>query len=340
MHNTLRRTVTVVAIAAGLFGSSTSLSVAAPGNGNFPCAPGKSNPVNYCDAQVGQLVEVALADLHPTQPSLGHDEVAYKLGRYTLGKDAINKQFDDWCEANGQKEAASAGPGARLSDPGSFTCKVALGAETPATIDPMKTAVVGPKGELYLTDGHHTFTSFWETPGAGPSTRVRVRITGNLSDQNPAAFWQTMQQKGWTWLRNAADQPISPQQLPRQLGLSQFGNDPYRAALYFARDISFTQGGSSPAFQEFYWGRWLRAQTDPALRPEGANIADHAAFVTLVRNIATAMVALAPGAVVSDGMTAAALGKMDAFDEKEFTKLSKPYSDAKPGKLAYVFEYK
>ncbi len=338
MHPTLRRTVTMVAIAAGLFGSSTSLSQAAPGD--VPCAPGNSNPVNYCDAKVDQLVEVSLADLHPTQPSLGHDEVFYKLGRYTLGKDAINKQFDDWCEANGQGSAASAAPGATLLDRNSFTCKVAVGAETAATIDPMKTAVVGPMGQLYLTDGHHTFTSFTETPGAGPNTRVRVRITGNLADQTPAAFWQTMRQKGWTWLRDAADQPIVPQQLPTKLGLPQFGNDPYRAALYFARDISFTQGGSSPAFQEFYWGRWLRAQTNPALRPEGANIADHAAYLTLVRNIATAMVALDPNAVVSDGKTAAELGKMDAFGEKEFAKLSKPYSDEKPGKLAYVLEYR
>ncbi|MFD3593773.1 ParB/Srx family N-terminal domain-containing protein [Nocardia sp. NPDC058640] len=339
MHTTLRRTVTMVAIAAGLFGSTTTLTQAQPGNGNFPCAPGNSNPGNYCDAKVDQLVEVSLADLHPTQPSLGHDEVFYKLGRYTQGKDAINKQFDDWCEDNGQKEAASANPGARLSDPSSFSCKVALGAETPATIAKMKTAVVGPHGDLYLTDGHHSFTAYTETPGAGPNTRIRVRITGNLSDQNPAAFWQTMQQKGWTWLRNAADQPITPQQLPTKLGLAQFGNDPYRAALYFARDISYTQDGG-PAFQEFYWGRWLRAQTDPALRPEGANIADHAAYLQLIRNIATAMVALDPNAVVSDGKTAAQLGKMAAFNEKEFAKLAKPFSDEKPGKLAYMLAFK
>ncbi|GGK53972.1 ParB/Srx family N-terminal domain-containing protein [Nocardia camponoti] len=338
MHHTLRRTATVVALAAGLFGSVISTATADPANGNFPCAPGNSNPTNYCDAKEGDLVDTTLTQLRPTQPSLGHDEVFYKLGRYTKGKDAINKQFDDWCESAGLKQAASAPAGARLSDPSSFTCAVARGSETPATIEPMKTAVVGPHGQLYLTDGHHTFTSFLET--AGPNTPVRVRITGNLSKENPAAFWQTMQAKGWTWLRDANDNPIQPNQLPQSLGLANFGNDPYRAALYFARDISYSQGGGAPAFQEFYWGRWLRAQTDPAVNPRTANLNDHAAYLALVRAIATKMVALDGNAQVTDGFTASALGKLPAFDEKEFAKLAKPYEEAKPGKLAYVFAYR
>jgi hypothetical protein len=71
----------------------------------------------YLCAQAGDMVDVRIGDVLPTQPSLGYDEVYYKLGRYTLGKDAINKKFDDWCEASGLVPAAWVNPGARLDDP-------------------------------------------------------------------------------------------------------------------------------------------------------------------------------------------------------------------------------
>jgi hypothetical protein len=50
-------------------------------------------------------------------------------------------------------------------------------------------------------------------------------------------------------------------------------------------------------------------------------------------------------AVVDSGFTAAELGALGqwndgkAADKGEFDKLSKPYADAKPGKLAYALEY-
>ncbi|GEM33645.1 lipoprotein [Nocardia neocaledoniensis NBRC 108232] len=342
MRNTPGRRLLVAVLASlGLVISTGSLAHSAPERDLFPCGVGNgSTTARYCDLAAGDLVEISLAELRPTQPSLGHDEVFYKLGRYTLGKDAVNKRFDDWCEANGQREVLTAQPAAKLSDPATFTCAVPVGSETPQTTGPMKTAVVGPGGQLYLTDGHHTFTSFWETPDGGPNLRVRVRITGNLSGLNPAAFWQTMQEKGWTWLRDAADRPISPHQLPQRLGLSEFGDDRYRAALYFARDIGFSQDADSPAFQEFYWGRWLRAQSDPAVQPDHTDRTDLGAYLTLIRSISTAIVALDNGAQVSDGHTAESLGKLSAFDSKEFAKLSRPYTDDKPGKLAYALQYK
>jgi hypothetical protein len=49
---------------------------------------------------------------------------------------------------------------------------------------------------------------------------------------------------------------------------------------------------------------------------------------------------------VSDGRNALELGKLSpwnagkAASAGEFAKLSKPYSDAKPGKIAYALEYK
>ena len=89
--------------------------------GSFSGSAGGSE---YLCAKEGDLLDVRIGDVHATQPSLGYDEVYYKLGRYTLGKDTINKKFDDWCEANGQIQAATATAASTLKDPSSFTCQL------------------------------------------------------------------------------------------------------------------------------------------------------------------------------------------------------------------------
>ena len=329
-----RRGVAGVLAVIGLVACSTQ--AAAP-PGELTCAP---QNIRYCRAGVGDLVDTTLAELHPTQPSLGYDEVFYRLGRYTRGKDTPNKLFDDWCAANGQQGAKSAKPGATVSDPTSFTCQVAVGAETPTSLAQMKTAVIGPGGQLYLTDGHHTMTTFWEVPGGGPSTHVRLRITGNLSKLAPDAFWATMAAKGWTWLRDVTGNPVTPEQLPNTLGLHQFADDKYRGMLFFARDIGYAQNDSSPPFQEFYWGQWLRSRTDPGLRLENFDLTDLPSYLTLIANVSHAIVALPDTTDIANGRNARELGKLDAFGQKAFDALSQPYTAAKPGKLAYAVLFK
>jgi len=319
-----------------LAGSACSSHTASP-PGALACAPQNTR---YCRAAVGDLVDTTLAELHPTQPSLGYDEVFYRLGRYTRGKDTPSKLFDDWCAANGQRGVKFAKPGAMVSDPASFTCAVAVGAETAGTIASMKTAVIGPGGQLYLTDGHHTLTAFWEVPGGGPNTHVRLKITSNLSNLAPDAFWHAMQTNGWTWLRDVNGNPVTPDQLPANLGLNQFGNDKYRGVLFFVRDIGYAQDDDSPAFQEFHWGQWLRGQTDPGLRLETFDLNSLGSYLTLVGNVAKAIVALPDTADIGNGRNAHELGKLGAFGQKAFDALSQPYSAAKPGKLAYAILYK
>lgn len=298
-----------------------------------------------CSAKAGDLLSVTLSEFLPTQPSLGYDEVYYKLGRYKLGKDAINKRFDDWCEANGQEAAATTPAGATIKDANTFSCKVAIGAESQSNKDVMKTAVIGPRGRAYLTDGHHTFTSFYETADGGPNVKVRVLIQANLSALSEADFWTEMQQRQWTWLRDASDSPITPGQLPTSLGLAKFANDPYRAALYFGRDIGYQQLSTSTSiFQEFYWGRWLRAH--PTIKLANYDMKDLNSYLTLVKAFTQAQTAMPDAAIVSDGKTALQLGKLQSWNSGaaetagEYAKLTKPYSDSKPGKLAYALEYK
>jgi hypothetical protein len=325
----------------------TALSVASflsgcGGGDDYSCVSNAESgaALARCSAKTDDLIEVTLAEVRPTQPSLGYDEVYYKLGRYsTAGKDAVNKRFADWCEANGQLDAAIAPAGATIKDSKTFTCKLAIGAETAESRGLMKTAVIGPKGIAYLTDGHHTFTSFLETPDGGAAVKVRVRVPANLSNMSEAAFWQEMEKQQYTWLRDTDDKPITPQQLPTSVGLKNFGNDPYRGALYFARDVGYEQRPENATFLEFYWGKWLRANTN--INFASYNQKDLTSYLALVEKISKAQAALANTDVVSEGKTAQQLGKLATWDSKgEFAKLSQPYSASKPGKIAYALEYK
>lgn len=294
----------------------------------------------YCAAKAGDLLEVRLGDLRPTQPSLGYDEVYYRLGRYTLGPDPRHEMFDAWCATNGQKAIGSLGTAPSIADPSSFDCEVPVGAETPETTAAMKTGVIGPGGQVFLTDGHHTLTSFWEAPGGGPDTRIRLKITGNLSTLEAGDFWRQMQDRGWTWLRDVDGKPVDPQQLPTSLGLKQFVNDQYRGTLYFVRDVGYEQDDNSPAFQEFYWGQWLRSKAEPGLSPGDADLTEMSSYLSLVAGIGRAIVALPADADVAGGRTAAELGRLTEFGQKAFDALSRPVDSPKPGKLALSLAYK
>lgn len=302
-----------------------------------PCPPQNAR---YCAAATGDLLDVRLADLKPTQPSLGYDEVYYRLGRYTLGPDPRRELLDAWCATNGQIGLKSAGADASIVNPASFDCAVPVGSETSESIATMKTGVIGPGGQVYLTDGHHTLTSFWEVPGGGPETRMRLRITSNMSTLGMSDFWRQMRDRGWAWLQDVNSKPVEPQQLPVSLGLKQFANDQYRGTLYFVRDVGYGQDDDSPAFQEFYWGQWLRSQTDPGLQPADFSLTDMSSYLTLVGNIGKAIVALPAGTEIANSRDAAELGKLDAFGEKAFEALSEPVGTPKPGKLALALAYK
>ena len=292
----------------------------------------------HCAFKPGDLADAKLGDFRPTQPSLGFDELHYRLGRFAFGKDKINKRFDDWCESSGLVAAATAKPDAKLSDPSSFTCELARGKETKASVEPMKTAVVGPGGQLYLTDGHHTFTSFMETADGGPDLVVRVRITHNFGDLDDKAFWDQMRSNRLTWLRDSEGKEIAPSQLPKSLGMKNFGNDQFRSVLYFGRDLGYKQTPDNVAFQEFYIGAWLRDH--PTIKPANYNLKEFDGYLAFLKDATQAFSALPDDAVVAEGRTAKDLGRLAPWDAGEFAKVSRPYTDGKPGKVAYAFKYK
>ncbi|MFJ1755167.1 ParB/Srx family N-terminal domain-containing protein [Kitasatospora sp. NPDC088134] len=299
-------------------------------------------------ARPGDLLDVTLDQLHPTQSAIGYDEVYYKLGRYASNKDQlngnINKRFDDWCSTNGQGTVAAAPAGATLADPNSFTCTLAVGQETEASRAEMKTAVVGPGGELYLTDGHHTLTSLLETADGGPKLHIRLIVKANYSKLAKAEFWQAMQEHKWVRLVNENSAPITVDQLPTRLGLANFHDDPYRSLVYFTRDIGYTVPDAAAEFLEFQWGDWLRAQG--IALPGSYDNKDLASYLGAVRTASQAMSAIPGDTVISGGATADQLGRLTPWNAGkkptggEFGKLSAPITEAKPGKLAYALDFR
>lgn len=286
----------------------------------------------YLQATAQQNILVTMADLRPTQPAIGRDQIYYKLGRYAVDS---AKNFDDACENNGQNKTAKDGIKAdsRIDNLSSFTCTKAVG-EKP---EDMKTLVVGPYGEPYLTDGHHAFTTVYEAPTGGPQAKMWVRVQDNLSNLNRARFFREMRARKLVWLKDGDNRPVYPADLPRQLGLSNgLGNDPYRSLVYFTGDIGYSQPTGATEFTEFYWGDWLRKVVDL----KQVNLNDTTAYLAAVRKAAEAMVALSPDAIVSADKTATALGRLGTFNETEFTALSQPVTATKPGKLPYAVDYR
>ncbi|WMD23839.1 ParB/Srx family N-terminal domain-containing protein [Achromobacter seleniivolatilans] len=314
------------------------------------------NPA-YLSSKAGDVIKVRIEELNPTQAAIGYDQIYYKLGRWQgdfnrptwaanpveqlkyLNR-TVKKKFDDYCEDSGAAklkqdfQSIAEARAARLDDPTTFACLEAPGKNTAN----LKTVVVGWDGNLYLTDGHHTFSSLREIPDGGAKLPVWVKVDANYSDLPTAtAFWQRMVDERRAWLRDGQNQPITVDQLPARLGLISatepggMQEDRYRSLVYFTRDVAYSNG-NLPEFAEFLWGDWLRRQAasgqiakldqykmqapataaqilaastlNASAVPGGSNDS----YAAAVRDASLKMGSLAAGDIVFEDRTAASLG--------------------------------
>lgn len=247
--------------------------------------PSDTRDQRFLNAKAGDVIEVEIADLIPTQGAIGYDQIYYKLGRWqgdwnrpTWQSDAssqltylnktIGKKFSDYCETIGAKgrddfTTLQQLKAATLSQINSFGCSEQPGTE----LADLKTVVVGYDGRLYLTDGHHTMSQLRELPDGGASLKVWVRVVENDSNLKTAdAFWNKMVTDGRVWLRNGQNQPILYTQLPQNLGLKSVSNpngmeeSQHRSLMYFLRDIGYSKPEKATDFLEFLWQDWFENQ--------------------------------------------------------------------------------
>lgn len=284
---------------------------------------GQASAALPADIKAGDIVQVQLAQLHPTQAAIGYRQLDYKQHRYEAEP---KKLFDDYCESMGQKGVDKFDSKSRLSQPSSFSCKAPVGSEP----GPMKTAVIAPDNVLYLTDGHHTFSNFADIGGL--NTPVQVRITDDFrSLKTMSAFWQKMETAHLVWLDTPAGK-IKPDALPKELGRQHMQNDEYRSLVYFVRDIGFEKEQNPPPFLEFYWGKWLETQ----LPLKNFDLNNRNGYAKALETIAEKMTSVPKDTVIahsdSGPLTADRLGARKKVNEK---KLEKLVSDN--GKLTWAF---
>ena len=285
---------------------------------------GMSGAATLDTARPGDIINAKLKDLHPTQASVGFDQVLYKLGRFQADKE---KLFDEICEVNGQEGVARFSSTSRVTDPSSFQCEEAVGSEP----SDMKTVVIGPDKQLYLTDGHHTFNVFWHMPDGGADYTVNVVVTDDYSNLSMDAFWKTMENSNNTWLFDEHYAAMPQEALPASLGLQNFRNNLYRSLAYFSREIAWDKPKPAINFVEFYWGKAVHNAIDLYQY----DLSSQDGYKKAVKDFAHAVLAVKGNNVGGIGKTAQQMGQYNAFDEEAFNELFE-----KNEKIDYLLRYK
>ena len=285
----------------------------------------------------GDIMEVRLNEVHPTQPVVAFDEIYYKMGRFSKDR---RKIFREYCKHNGQLEVLNMTDASNLRDPSSFSCLQPVGMSRSA----VKTVVIAPNGQLYLTNGHHSFIELWMSPEGGPNSRMHVQVERDYRYMSSMDdFWNRMIDDQNIWLFDENNKPIAVTDLPENFDIKNFRNDPYRSLMYFTRKIAWNSPEKFvvpdsddyyPAipFVEFYWAREVRK----TVKLCDYDLNTLSGYIAAIRAVGKAIRSVQSSNVGGSGKTLVEVGQFQYFNERELTRISRPGT----GKLAYILEYK
>lgn len=215
-------------------------------------------------------VKLRVSQLHPTQAVISHDQVANKIDKYQRDAKAFQKDLRE---------------------------------------EPFKTAVLGPEGRYYLTDGHHTFSAIVEFSPRGEEQQVTVEITADKSNLSETDFWQWLKDTHQTWLYDGSGQPISHKAMPKALGRDVLGDDPVRGAMYFLRGHYLEKPENPVPFLEFYWANYLRQHTALSTPPETRTAVNNARWYAALGNFIAEIPSQTP--IGPNGESAKVMGQLD-----------------------------
>ena len=172
----------------------------------------------------GQLYQLRVADLHPTQSGVGLDEVDTR--------------------AAGMRKKSRQELTAYL-----ITHPVPI--------------VIGNGDKFYLTDHHHLARALWDVAqgkneagiDAG-NARVAVEVLYNWSVLKDYDFWKAMHDNAWVYLfDHTGGGPVRPDALPKHV--KDLHNDPYRGLAWYVR-THFGYDKMAADFAEFQWAQFFR----------------------------------------------------------------------------------
>ena len=278
----------------------------------------------------GSLHWVTLSELLPTQPVIAHDQVNYKLASFSANPD---KLYDSLCESYGASdEVLSWDKNSTPSNPDSFTCVGEIGDKT----KDINTVIVGPGGKLYLTDGHHSFSTFYDMKQGGATLPVYVEVQDNWSSEtSESAFWARLDKANNSWRYRADGTEVNYQDMPTSLGRRALANDPYRGAMYFAKKIGWNKGDAAAInYLEFHWANEFRNKI--SLSEGDRN--DPQKYLNKIKELSLAIIAVDSDKIVGKtGYTAAELGQKEKWDKKSDKAFNKLLCDkGELGKLGFA----
>jgi hypothetical protein len=214
-----------------------------------------------CDAQStkGDVCLCELADLHPTQASVGMAEVRIKAEKL---KDEIQRR--------GEHDFLK------------YLLKH----------DKEEPVVIGPGDNFYITDHHHLARALYDL---GVSKTYCI-IVENLSDERVDDFWRRMEENNEVYLKDQNGNLIMPNDLP--ISIKDLSDDPFRSLAGAVREFcGFEKGDKSSSaedYLEFQWANYLRAhwaQTGIATKDIDTNFdnATHAALHLAIQKDAASL---------------------------------------------------
>jgi hypothetical protein len=196
------------------------------------------------------MSQLTAADFQPYSPSNASSVVPGQFALYSVPVDSIlPTQMNE-----GFTEVGKKATGFDLLTPSE------LQANLLTDIEPV---VIGPGGQLYLLDGHHTFTALQESIYGASNPTVYVNIVANYSNLTESEFFQTLQQNNLLPLNEGVAETVNDATgAPIPTSLTGLTNDPYRGLEYSilknkssklftsANNITGAAGASTPGLDK------------------------------------------------------------------------------------------
>jgi hypothetical protein len=191
-------------------------------NASFISWPAAAKDECSAQSKIGDICQCRLSNLHPTQASVGMEEVRDKAAKL---KDEMQRR---------------SGP-----DFLSYLLRH----------NKIEVIVIGPGGNFYIIDRHHLARALYDIG----QTTTYCNIVKNFSDATPDVFWKSMERNNEVYLKDQNGNAITPANLPASVG--DLRNDPFRSLAGELREscgLAKDKGPGGEDYVEFKWADYLR----------------------------------------------------------------------------------